>query len=92
MVIVLILSLIIGSRSRDTGTGSDILAIEAIYEIQPECRPWSNLIWKPSADIESWLFALQAALGAVVLGYYLGFKRGQLSRQLNRGYRQDTSD
>ncbi len=81
-------SIILGS----TGTGSDILAIEAIYEIQPEYRPWSNLIWKPSADIESGLFAWQAALGAAVLGYYLGFKRGQVSRQWDLDHRQDASD
>ncbi|HAO33900.1 MAG TPA: energy-coupling factor ABC transporter substrate-binding protein, partial [Candidatus Competibacteraceae bacterium] len=35
-------------------------------------------------EIASGLFALQAALGAGVLGYYLGFKRGQARRRRER--------
>ena len=39
--------------------------------------PWFNNIWEPpSGEIESLLFALQAALGAIIIGYFLGYYRG----------------
>lgn len=39
---------------------------------------WFDPIWKPpSAEIESLLFALQAALGALVVGYVIGYARGR---------------
>jgi cobalt/nickel transport protein len=34
----------------------------------------------PSDEIESLLFALQAALGAGFIGYYIGYKRGKTKR------------
>ncbi|HSO25818.1 MAG TPA: energy-coupling factor ABC transporter substrate-binding protein, partial [Methanobacteriaceae archaeon] len=41
-------------------------------------QPWFNSIWEPpSGEIESLLFALQAAIGAIVIGYVLGYYHGQ---------------
>jgi cobalt/nickel transport protein len=58
--------------------GADDQAKQAITEIQPEYEPWFSSIWEPpSGEIASLLFALQAALGAGVIGYYLGYGRGQ---------------
>ncbi|MDD1753965.1 MAG: energy-coupling factor ABC transporter substrate-binding protein [Methanotrichaceae archaeon] len=38
--------------------------------------PWFNSIWEPpSPEIESLLFALQAAFGAIIIGYFLGYYR-----------------
>ena len=31
----------------------------------------------PSGEIESLLFALQAAIGAVIIGYFFGYWRGK---------------
>ncbi|MGL4669810.1 MAG: energy-coupling factor ABC transporter substrate-binding protein [Methanobacteriaceae archaeon] len=36
--------------------------------------PWFNSIWEaPSAEIESLLFALQAAIGAFIIAYIFGY-------------------
>jgi cobalt/nickel transport protein len=41
-------------------------------------KPIAKPIWEPpSAEIESLLFALQAAIGAGVIGYFLGYYRAK---------------
>jgi cobalt/nickel transport protein len=36
--------------------------------------PWVHSLWEPpSGEIESLLFALQAAIGAIIIGYVLGY-------------------
>jgi cobalt/nickel transport protein len=41
-------------------------------------QPWFSSIWEPpSGEIESLLFAVQAAIGAVIIGYVLGYWNGQ---------------
>jgi cobalt/nickel transport protein len=58
--------------------GADGAAQEAIAEIAPDYEPWFANIWEPpGGETESLLFALQAALGAGFVGYYLGLKRGE---------------
>lgn len=58
--------------------GADGQAEEAITEIQPHYEPWFQPFWEPpGGEVESLLFALQAALGAGVLGYGLGFLKGK---------------
>jgi cobalt/nickel transport protein len=60
--------------------GSDDLGTEAINEARPGYQPWFQPLWKPPSDeIESLLFALQAAAGAGFLGYMIG--RRHASRQ-----------
>lgn len=45
-------------------------------------QPWFNSIWEPpSGEIESLLFALQAAIGAVIIGYVFGYYGGQASER-----------
>lgn len=40
--------------------------------------PWFHSIWEPpSPDIESLLFAVQSAIGAIIIGYVLGYYQGQ---------------
>ena len=56
--------------------GSDGAAGEAIEETG--YQPWFSSIWEPpSGEIESLLFALQAAIGAIIIGYVLGYYKGQ---------------
>ncbi len=56
--------------------GADGQAEEMISKIAPDYEPWfSPLIEPASGEIESMLFALQAALGAGFIGYYLGMGR-----------------
>lgn len=53
--------------------GADGQAEELIKEIVPDYEPWFEPYFEPaSGEIESLLFALQAALGAGFIGYYLG--------------------
>jgi cobalt/nickel transport protein len=41
-------------------------------------QPWFNSIWEPpSGEIASLLFAVQAAIGALIIGYVLGYWNGQ---------------
>jgi cobalt/nickel transport protein len=57
--------------------GSDDQASAMIANIQPGYHRWAEPLWTPpSSEIESLIFALQAALGAGLLGYYFGRKRG----------------
>ena len=40
-------------------------------------EPWIEPFWAPpSGEVESLLFALQAAIGAVVIGYIFGYWQG----------------
>lgn len=58
--------------------GADGEAEGAILEFAPNYQPWFEPLWSPpGGETESLLFALQAALGAGVIGYYFGVKRGQ---------------
>ena len=41
-------------------------------------QPWFSSLWEPpSPEIESLLFAVQAAIGAIIIGYILGYYNGQ---------------
>lgn len=54
-------------------TGADEQAEKAISDINADYNPWFKPLWEPpSGEIESLLFSLQAAIGAGVIGYYLG--------------------
>ncbi len=56
--------------------GADDEARNAISQIAPEFTPWFEPLIEPaSGEIASLLFALQAALGAGFIGYYLGVSR-----------------
>ncbi|MGE5546889.1 MAG: energy-coupling factor ABC transporter substrate-binding protein [Solirubrobacterales bacterium] len=56
--------------------GADSVA-QAAIESQGY-RPWFAPLWTPpSKEVESLLFALQAALGAGILGYVLGRAHGR---------------
>jgi len=53
--------------------GADDKAKDMISEIAPDYKPWFEPLIEPaSGEIASLLFALQAALGAGFIGYFLG--------------------
>ncbi|GGF94323.1 energy-coupling factor ABC transporter substrate-binding protein [Paenibacillus abyssi] len=58
-------------------SGADGKAEQAIVEIAPEYEPWFSLIGEIPGETESMLFALQAALGAGLIGYVIGLFKGR---------------
>lgn len=68
-------------------TGSDGQAQDMIGTIAPDYKPWFKpLMEPPSGEIESLLFALQAALGAGFIAYYFGVSvtRSKMRREQGR--------
>ena len=60
-------------KTAELFTGADDKAKDMISTLQPNYKPWFSPILEPaSGEIASLLFALQAAIGAGVIGYYLG--------------------
>ena len=81
-IILVIIILLIGAIplfvvKADFG-GSDDKGEEIIGEINPDYKPWaSSLIEELPSETESLLFALQAAIGAGVIGYVLCYFKGE---------------
>lgn len=58
--------------------GSDGQAEEIITVVNPDYEPWAeNPISPPGGETESMLFALQAAFGALIIGYGFGYFKGK---------------
>ncbi len=57
--------------------GADDQPAKVINELtHGSYHPWFNSVWvPPSPEIESLLFALQAAFGSLIIGYFLGYYR-----------------
>jgi cobalt/nickel transport protein len=65
-------------RGQSDYAGTDSQAAEVIQQSDPGYAPWFSSVFTPSsAEVESGLFALQAAFGGGVLGYVLGRLRGR---------------
>ncbi|MBR8535138.1 energy-coupling factor ABC transporter substrate-binding protein [Carboxylicivirga sediminis] len=57
--------------------GADTMASELIDKSEGY-TPWFESVWAPpGGETESLLFALQAALGAGILCYFIGYIRGK---------------
>ncbi|MEV7192407.1 energy-coupling factor ABC transporter substrate-binding protein [Streptomyces sp. NPDC093510] len=75
---VLPLALGLGDDEEEPFAGADAQAETAITEIDPDYEPWFSPLYEPpSGEVESALFALQAAIGAGVLAYYFGLRKGR---------------
>ena len=80
VVAIFALSFILAPKPTDAESfaGSDSVVTQVIEDEGYE--PWFSPIFEPgSGEIESGLFALQAALGAGLLGFALGNLRGRSS-------------
>jgi len=77
--------------------GADDKPEETIKQITGGAyTPIAKPIWEPpSGEIESLLFALQAAIGAIIIGYFLGYYRaksrfeGELGKQRDKNMQKD---
>jgi cobalt/nickel transport protein len=66
------------AEEEEAWAGADALAEDKITEIAPEYEPWFSPIWEPpSGEIESLLFSTQAAIGALIIGYFFGYYRAK---------------
>ncbi|MGW8389622.1 energy-coupling factor ABC transporter substrate-binding protein [Pseudoduganella sp. HUAS MS19] len=62
-----------GAAAQEAFAGADARAQQAISTIAPAYQPWFAPPFEPpSGEIASLLFALQAAAGAGVIGFWLG--------------------
>jgi cobalt/nickel transport protein len=58
--------------------GADDRAEGAIKELNKSYEPWFQPVLKPvSGEVETFLFATQAALGAGTIGYVIGLYKGR---------------
>lgn len=58
--------------------GADDQAEQAISSIDANYEPWFKPLWEPpSGEVESFLFALQAALGSGFVFYFIGYSKGK---------------
>lgn len=77
LTVILIITPLILNSTAEYG-GADGEAESLISEINPNYKPWFNSLYEPpSGEIESLLFSTQAAVGAGIIGYFLGYKKGK---------------
>ena len=75
-----------GGEAAAIFTGTDDQATEVVRQLAPGYQPWAQpLLEPPSGEIESLLFALQAAMGAGIIGYYFGSMRERARRETPTG-------
>ena len=61
---------------------TDSINITAIEQVNPSYKPWFEPVIKPSGgEVETFLFATQAAIGSGVVCYILGLYKGRTERR-----------
>ncbi|MFD2370474.1 energy-coupling factor ABC transporter substrate-binding protein [Brevibacillus sp. GCM10020057] len=79
-VVVLAVAPLLFIKDSEFG-GADGAAEEAIKEIAPAYQPWFHpFLEPPGGETEGLLFAVQAALGAGVVGYAVGLYKGRADK------------
>lgn len=74
----------VSSQEGHEWSGADSQAEDVISDLTGgPYQPWYSSIYQPpSGEIESLLFALQAAIGSLIIGYFLGYYRGRAGLQM----------
>jgi cobalt/nickel transport protein len=61
---------------------TDSINITAIEQVKPGYKPWFEPVIKPSGgEVETFLFATQAAVGSGITCYILGLYKGRTERR-----------
>jgi len=60
--------------------GADVAGKDLIAQQAPNYKPWYSPWWTPPPETESMLFALQASIGALIIGYFIGYEKGKRSK------------
>jgi cobalt/nickel transport protein len=80
-VVVLALGPLLALQGRKFGA-TDGNNSTTIQEIQPSYKPWFEPVIKDSGpEVQTFLFAAQAGIGAGITGYILGFYKGRSQRK-----------
>ena len=86
-LLLVCLLLVVGSYLVGSSKNGEFGGADTIAEVNEEYEPWFESLWEPpSGEIESLLFALQAAIGAGFIGYYVGKKQ---NAKINNGAVQE---
>ena len=78
IAIFIIVVLAWGNANGKLFGGADDGAEDVIAEVDPDFEPWTGGIWgdyELPSETESLLFAVQAAIGAIIIGYFIGLNR-----------------
>lgn len=80
VILLVVLPLVFLKKADFSGADSQVESV--IMAIDPSYKPWVAPLFKPaSGEIESLFFALQAAIGAGVIGFGLGYYKGVSSTE-----------
>jgi len=89
ILLILAAALVLAAFYMNPGSefgGADGEAERIITAVDPDYEPWVSSLWElPGSETESLLFSLQAAIGAAVLAYGVGYFKG--SRHKTKGDR-----
>jgi cobalt/nickel transport protein len=79
IILVILLAVIpLWMKGNAEFSGADGQAEQVIAQTRPDYQPWFSSVWEPpSGEIETLLFALQAAIGAGFIGYFLGYMKAR---------------
>lgn len=91
IVTLTIIPLIVVKNSEFSGT--DNKAQTLIKQIKPQYKTWVDPIIKPPGkEIEGLLFALQAGIGAGIMGYVIGFYKGKKEQKSSPILKHDSKN
>lgn len=78
-VAVILVSAVLLNPSSDF-SGTDDSGVGVIDDMDPDYEPWFQNIWEPSGELATLFFTMQAAIGALIIGYFLGSNKVRKER------------
>jgi cobalt/nickel transport protein len=54
---------------------------DAGSNVNPDYEPWFKNVWEPSGELATLFFTLQAAIGALIIGYFIGSNKVRKERR-----------